>query len=442
MRRERLRPVVRLLSAFAAVLCLPACITGSAGNGSVSGTASVTSTGKMEGIRVLIPELRRTATTGPDGKFRIADVPPGSYLVVAEDNAYLWQDRKSAIVSGGAETSLAFSLSFDGAVGTVVGAVPRSVLAPDGMTLFVHVRGNYAFLGDHWGGVPIVDVSDPRSPAVVSTLTLAPYPGTGHPGDWHMSYCTDDGNYLVVTNSIHGALFFDITDKRNPVLRHQAYQIDNLYGGIPVSSLIDYPYPVDADKNVLKPYAVAGSGNAVYVGGWNTLAVFDISNRNAPALVRGIRTVGEGDDLQVVGNRLFYCYVHTGIFDISSPLAPSLLAEYPDGAVGLAVSGNVMALSRIASGVEFVDIGNLSSMSSLGSVPGTSQGGDASWDGYFYAAMGDGGMSVYRADPATGTVAGMYSVNVTTDYAMNVSLSGDYAYVADKSDGLKIVRIR
>lgn len=437
MRRGNLVPLVPFLALGWAAILLSACNTGSS-TGSLAGSAEVPATGRKAGIRIVIPSLEMKTSTDASGSFTLADIPPGTYLAVAEDNAYQWQERKTVTVRKGETTRVDFSLARDLTVGSLVGAVPRSVLDPGGFTLITFVRGNYAFLGDRTGGVPIVDVTNPALPVVLRIIApLSP----GANAKSYMSYCTEDGNYLVVANDIDGALFYDVTDKSNPVLRRQVYEVDNAYGGYDPAGIPGFPYPVSPGKRILLPLSVTGAGNVVYVGGRDTLLVYDISSRANPALLAGYNIPGEGSDLQLDGSRLYFTSDNLAIFDVSDPGRPARIGTYAHGGAGVAASGPFAALSRVSDGLEFLDVSDPAAARPLATFPVTSQGADASWDGYFYAATADS-MTVYLPDPASASVGVAYTARIVDDYAMNVAVSGEYAYVSDKSAGLKIVKIK
>jgi len=435
-----------LLALFCIALTGVACGSGSSpSSGTLQGSASVAASGKRDGINVLIPSLRRKARTDSSGVFLLTDVPPGTYSLQAEENAYLLQDRRVATVTEGGITRVDFSLAPDPSVGAVVGSVLRNDLDPLGLTVWASIRQGYAFLGDMQGGVPIVDVSDPAHPTVVSTIPVTRNPPHVSPfinyGKSYMTYATEDGNFLVVANNLDGALFYNIANKAAPVPMGRVYDVDISCGGMDPSSLPSYPYPVAPGKNILHPEAVAGTGDTVYVGGQGVLLVFDISSRATPVLLKCLPSSGEGTDLQFLGNRLLYANDHVDLYDISVPGNPVHLGSYPQGGAGVAGVDGMMGVSVAGSGIRFADISDPSVPVEIGSVPTESQGIDASWDGYFYAATA-GSMTVYRADPGTSSVSTIYSVPVAADYAMNVSVSGEFAYLSDKSAGLKIIRIR
>jgi len=341
------------------------------------------------------------------------------------------------------------SPSQGGTVWTVVGQVPRSALDSRGRTNTASVRGNYVFLGDHFGGIPIIDVTDPANPVVRSILLPQQNTAPLETGTSDMAYCTEDGNYLVTVNSVDGAKFYDITDKTAPVLRFQVYSVDNTMGGQDPASRPDFPYPLPPGQFILSPISVNGTGNIVYVGGHNVLLVFDITDRLNPDILKGISVTGDGADIEVRGNLLLLSGSQLDLFDISDPADPNFLGNYASASgwapTGAARVDNVVGISIIGGGgidgIEFLDISNPSSITKIQSFPVQSQGIDSSLDGYFYAATA-GSMTLYRVIPTPLSVEEVYSAPVVTDYAMNVAVSGDYAYVSDKGDGLKIVKIR
>jgi len=423
--------------------------SGSSTPGEISGTASDPSSGKVSGIRVVIPGMMLRTVTDSSGNFTFTGIPPGVYTVIAEDNAYRLQERKVITVPPGGISKAIFSLLPDGTVGTVVGQVPRSALDNSGRTNTAMVRGNFVFLGDHFGGVPIIDATDPANPIVRSILLPQQNAPPLETGTSDMAYCTEDGNYLVTVNNVDGAMFYDITDKTTPIPRHQVYSVDNTVGGEDPVSRPNYPYPLAPGQFILSPVSVNGIGNTVYLGGFHVLLVYDITDRLNPVLREGIPTNGDGADIEIRGDLLLLSGSELDLFDISDQTSPQFLGSYSSASgwapTGAARADNVVGISIIGGGgidgIEFLDISSPSSVSKIASFPVQSQGLDSSWEGYFYAATANS-MTVYRVVPSPLSVEAVYSAPVVTDYAMNVAVSGDYAYVSDKGDGLKIVKIR
>ena len=86
---------------------------------------------------------------------------------------------------------------------------------------YVYVQGKYAYVADWQNGLSaddghfqVVDVSNPASPTVVGTATVAA--GGGYSG------INVVGRYAYVTSWVHSNLqIFDISDPTNP--RQQTY---------------------------------------------------------------------------------------------------------------------------------------------------------------------------------------------------------------------------
>jgi iron complex outermembrane receptor protein len=81
--------------------------------GSISGKVILDTTGApVHGASVVVVSLRRTSTTGDDGTFTIANVPPGVYEVLAQRDHFS-AARQTATVTAGGTTTLEFKLSIE-----------------------------------------------------------------------------------------------------------------------------------------------------------------------------------------------------------------------------------------------------------------------------------------------------------------------------------------
>ena len=88
---------------------------------------------------------------------------------------------------------------------------PRRVVTLDHEAYDVVARGNLAFISELYGGLSLVDISDPTAPTVISTIT----------GNWSVSDMKVVGDYLYVANyafpSVSALLIYDISNPTNPV---------------------------------------------------------------------------------------------------------------------------------------------------------------------------------------------------------------------------------
>ncbi len=119
----------------------------------------------------------------------------------------------------------------------------------------------------------------------------------------------------------------------------------------------DYLHWASRVTNIGTAQDVAAHGNYAYVAADNTLRIFDVTDRNHPALVN---TINAGIGLTrttVDGNRLFV--VRDGglrLYSLADETQPALLADISLGsACAVAISGNIAVVARNSEGLTFVD---------------------------------------------------------------------------------------
>ncbi len=266
----------------------------------------------------------------------------------------------------------------------------------------VTVAGGYAYVpqGVHgpvgltWGGLSIVDVSDPGSPNPVSFTNTAyigldvavaePYAYLVH-GDCRFGQATCWGGLQVVDVSVPAA----------------------------PCTVGDYDLGVPGVYWVAQGVEVAGSLAYVVGGPYGGrasdgfgLRVVDVSDPFSPTLVgllqSGLEGWWSGWDIAVAGR---YAYLTAGraglhVVDISNPAAPVEVAAY--ATLGLAHS---LALA----------------------------------EGRAYVAVDEDGLWVFDvADPTVPVLLGSHD---TPGYACDVAVEGGMAYVADGSAGLRVIDV-
>lgn len=182
--------------------------------------------------------------------------------------------------------------------------------------------------------------------------------------------------------------------------------------------------------------------------------IVDISNPSSPFLKGSCDTPRSAQGVAVSGN---YAYVADDdglvIVDISNPSFPILNKSYNTGgwAQGITVSGNYAYVIDMANGIFIVDISNPSSpilegmydtsppiiienYDYTGSIWSVSVSGN-----YAYVAdEGNGLLIVDISNPSSPILKGSYD---TAGLAYDVAVSGNYAYVADSKNGLAIIDI-
>lgn len=167
------------------------------------------------------------------------------------------------------------------------------------------ISGHYAFTANLSGKVLIIDIANPKKPALVTNYSLG-LSGTS------LLYLSISGKYLYATVHNNNTLYIiDISNPLNPVLTEKLTDAVNFSGLRSVKVRGRYAYllsmvgkyitvvdvsnpanPVVLSRfsdsvNLLSPYKMEISGNYLYItpapnSTYNNLTIFDISNPVAP----------------------------------------------------------------------------------------------------------------------------------------------------------------
>jgi hypothetical protein len=283
----------------------------------------------------------------------------------------------------------------------------------------VVVSGNYAFVVDYAysvtadsGGFQVIDVSNPASPTFVTLY------------DIHLlNYIIKSGTTVYISTQTTGIYSFDVSNPTAPVLLGHNDDVEYvrsmaLYGGglLTVSTsrgFYDVSDPaamtlVSSDSLGNSIWDVDVAGDYAYLAHtYSGLDIVDISNPDAPRLVKNIPTPGRAHKVQVVDH---YAYLSvTGgdglfVYDIADPLNPILVGQYLSDDIGQAeeffIDGDRMYLNFWDYTIHIVDI----------------------------------------SDPTDPTLLGIYRTDTTADVEMAVA-SGNYAYVCASREGIHVVDV-
>ena len=320
------------------------------------------------------------------------------------------------------------------------------------------VHGSYVYVVTRWGGLRVLDVSDPNSPSEVGSYDTA--------GLAHEVYVSD--SYAYVADGYDGLHILDVS---NPDVPLEVGSYDTAGG-----SLL---YPGCA-------YGVYASGSYAYVAaGYEGLRIIDVSDPSSPSEVGFYDTPGYASTgVHVSGS---YAYVVDGgglyMIDVSEPSSPKKVGLYdtPKYLRDVYVSGSYAYVLSAYNGLYIIDVSDPSSPSEVGLFDPTRGGlevyvsgsyayvvdgyklriidisdpvfpvevgycnprGDA-WGlyvsgSYAYLATGYYGLSIVDiSDPSSPAEVGFYETGI--DGAYGVYASAPYVYLADWFDGLSIFR--
>ncbi len=190
-------------------------------------------------------------------------------------------------------------------------------------------------------------------------------------------------------------------------------------------------------------------GNYAYIGQGPDFLILDIGNSSSPVLVSKITTEDNISELKVSGN---YAYLADGkngllIFDISNHSSPVLKGNYDNATGACDISGNYVYVAAGDKGLLILDINNTSSPVLKGSYDTKGSyytGGYArrvSVSGnYAYIANEDNFLIFDISNPSSPVLKGSYdnlkgSLNVFTNtFISDVSVTGNYAFLAGDED--------
>jgi hypothetical protein len=140
---------------------------------------------------------------------------------------------------------------------------------------------------------------------------------------------------------------------------------------------------------------IKAQGAIVYVASNKTLAMFDVSNPEAPKRVGAHTFVEQIWGLRVIGSRVYAATGHSGlaILDVSNPAAPVPVSQFktPGQAKNVDVAGNIALVANHMSGVDVIDISDSGRPTLVGS---------AYLDGYARDVATFGSMAVAVDNPS------------------------------------------
>jgi hypothetical protein len=216
--------------------------------------------------------------------------------------------------------------------------------------LGLDVEGSFAYLATYFGGLVIVDISNPNAPTFVGKLKLFDiYSPEPRRESWAVEVV---GDYAFMSAG-KGLIVVDISDKANPVVSQnidlgaeqaQDITIQGNYAYVAMRgegfAILDISNPaavvtVSTRNDIYNAsnlaYAVAVKGNYLYVanhlaGGIN---IYDISNKSNPFLMSSETYPGltEMRGLYIQDNVLFVGVGLSGVMvlDLSNPIGPTIL---------------------------------------------------------------------------------------------------------------------
>lgn len=180
----------------------------------------------------------------------------------------------------------------------------------------IYSRGNYLYIITVADGMLVYDISDPASPAYITTAPVSGYA-------WNF-FAKDNLIYVQTNNAIR---LYDITNPVSPVLKDS-------YNGT--------------------PRAVFAEGNYAYIADASGLVILDASDPENLTLAGSLAIGGSANDVTVIGPYAYlannwYGGTEGGLYtiDVSNPAAPVELDFYQDYYAAIAgVNNSVITVNN------------------------------------------------------------------------------------------------
>jgi alpha-tubulin suppressor-like RCC1 family protein len=291
-------------------------------------------------------------------------------------------------------------------------AQPRGVGGYDapGAMADLAVADRYVFVAAGAAGLPILDLSDPANPALVSVGSRE----TGGPAE----ALAVVGNYAYLADGYSGLQVIDLAGT-NGLVRVGQVQTTN------------------------SACAVHVVGNCAYVGTSLGLEIMDVSTPESPVRVVSLDLWQKVEDIQVVGNLAYLAAGSLVLIDVSTPTAPQLVTNWAGlySARAVQVAGQFAYVAASWS-LAVVDVSDPAQPLWVGSCPTTANAmdvevvGDRAYVVVSHAPDTDGGhpeswlQIIDVTDPAQPTPLGQCLIS---EDAHALQVVGRYAYVAGGS---------
>ena len=286
----------------------------------------------------------------------------------------------------------------------------------------VAVAGNYAYVANSGAGLLVVDVSSPTNPVMVGR-----YDTSG----WALGVAVA-GRYAYVGDGNAGLQVIDVANPAIPVRVGGYYTAGVGFFGVAVAG--NYAYVADGSS------------------GQSGLHVIDVSNPANPVQVGVCHTPGGAIGVAVAGNYAYVADQLAGlqIIDVSNPASPVRVGGYDTSGLAqiVVVSGRYAYVADTQSGWQVIDVIVPSNPTLAGGYPFGSGGnaeGVAVSGRYAYGVGGAGtaatsGLRVFDVSNPTNLVpVGGFTYSGAS--FLDVSVVGNYAYVAANTEGLIVLRI-
>lgn len=292
-----------------------------------------------------------------------------------------------------------------------------------GLAYEIQVIGDIAYIGDGFGGLLLVDVSDPENPQEISSL----HGGTGSPED----ICIID-DLAFVADGADGLNIINISDSSSPV-EIGSFNDGGLVHSVAVTG--DHAFIVDGEG--IEVVDIRNPTNPTEITQYNHTGTWDISLANGLVFVASnVVSAGiiQDSDLTIMN-----------ISDVHNmQKIEELNPDYGCITFSTFVSGNIGYFSQHGSntGIKLLDFSDVSNLREISWFDFRADGVPNKIDvidNFVYVACGDSGLKIINFSNLENPVETAHYYD--GGYAYDVKVVGNLAYVADRQDGLEIIQL-
>lgn len=307
----------------------------------------------------------------------------------------------------------------------------ESALLP-GLVTGIALEGKYVYAAARYGGLHIIEISDPAHPALISSIQPE-VPGCNAVFvESHTAYlaCNPGGLWIV-----------DISDPRNPkeissgVLKGAAASL---------TKVGRYIYLSDVTAHGLDVFDISNPSHPQKAGFFDLASI--PGSQSSSYMIYSIKSCGNYLCMALDINGLV-------ILDLATPQAPAFVGRLNTPiATGLATDGDIVAVANDTDGIHLVDISSPDSPSEIGLLP-TSVGG---WelsvmegqergmiisDHTLFLTDPTHGLTIMDINhPASPTWIGQY-ITPLPNWLQEVRVVNDRAYVIGRYSGFRVVDV-
>ncbi|MBU8869498.1 MAG: T9SS type A sorting domain-containing protein [Gemmatimonadales bacterium] len=312
----------------------------------------------------------------------------------------------------------------------------------------VAVSGDFAFVADYGAGFLVLNIINPASP-----LLLGQYDTPGH-----ARRVTVEGDYAFVADSENGLRILSILDPENPtylgdcLTPGDAYDVtatgDYAYVAALGSGLQVIDISNIADPQIIEEYDTSGQARGVAVAGTcafvadydSGLQVIEIAKPMNVTPVGALPTLDYAMGIQVEGDYAFVATALNGIqvVNITDTANPILLGGYntPGNSQNLSVEGNYAFVADGSPGLWVIDITDPTNIPYPHFCPTVGEANDVAIAGnYAFVAVEDARLQVIDITNPESPVP--FETLIQAEEGRRVEVAGDYVYVVDRF-GIKI----